>query len=221
MFSTLCRSVLHWPLIRAVGFSVLLHLVVLMGGGLVVVPVQFATSVPLQVALLQSDRQNMQISRLAVRQDAFSFATTKRSDDYSPAVVGKRGRQLSLPPKSLSVSPESDVGHVEQKDVADEAVSAAVLRRYRMMLSIQMRRNKSYAQQAREYRREGRAEVVLQVMPGGLLSASLVAPSGHVALDALALTMIEQSAALIPLPEEMQGRSLRLAFLLEFNFADD
>lgn len=101
-------------------------------------------------------------------------------------------------------------------------VSADDLRQYRLSLAISARRFKRYPALARERGWEGTAGVALNF--SALLPApqvSLSRSSGSPLLDEQALDMVIQAARITVLPENLQGRDLRILLPVKFSLDEN
>lgn len=105
---------------------------------------------------------------------------------------------------------------------AGDAVSADQLREYRLSLASAARPFKRYPALARQHGWQGTVEVALDF---GALAAMprvrLRRSSGSEALDAQALDMLGQAAAVTALPEGLRGRDFRLVLAVQYSLDDD
>src|SRR5262249_8672175 len=93
----------------------------------------------------------------------------------------------------------------------------AVTPTYQGLILAHLERNKRYPRDARMRRQEGVATLRFSIdRTGKLLGFKLEASSGHPALDAEVLAMIQRAAPLPPFPPEMTQGELELVVPVRF-----
>lgn len=98
---------------------------------------------------------------------------------------------------------------------------AAGLRQYRLALAGEARRFRRYPEEARRAGIAGTAEVRLTVAAAGVpRHVELAKSSGHAALDAAALEMLDRAAEHARLPALLQGRSFAVLLPVVFEVQD-
>lgn len=98
---------------------------------------------------------------------------------------------------------------------------AAGLRQYRLALAGEARRFRRYPEEARRAGLAGTAEVRVTVAAAGIpRHAELSKSSGHAALDAAALEMLDRAAAHARLPVSLEGRDFAVLLPVVFEVQD-
>ena len=218
------------PLIAALLFSLLLHLVLLFGFGW---PVRlhpapagaamqvhvggFPSPAPAPTPAAAPPRpaaapQKLVVPREIPRQEpAPQPAPAAIASAVAAAPAGDAGRAAAPagPPAENAVSPV---------DRGGEVVSADALRQYRIDLASAARRFRSYPAMARARGWEGTVELAVVVPAGGLPPlVRLVRSSGHAVLDEQAQAMLQQAVRVAPLPDSLRNRELNVALPIRFS----
>lgn len=105
--------------------------------------------------------------------------------------------------------------------IGKDGPDAAGLRQYRLALAGEARRFRRYPEEARRAGQEGTAEVRVTVAAAGVpRHAELAKSSGHAALDAAALEMLDRAAAHARLPASLEGRGFAVLLPVVFEVQD-
>lgn len=117
-----------------------------------------------------------------------------------------------------AVGPAADAAAADRRaDDSGDAVSADGIRRYRLSLARESRRFRRYPDQARVAGWQGVAVIRLEAATGTMLPVvSLEHSSGHEALDAQALAMMESAVQSAALPEALRGRRFGLSLPVHY-----
>jgi protein TonB len=237
-------------LFGALALTLLLHLLVLSGGGRHQ-PVSLLSSPPLQAYLVSPKPVEQQASVFAVPanpsvarpQSPASGAPRKALPSMAriekpvplrepggasgPVTFADEahGDRMAAPmfpaPAAEGMAPSTTPAAAASAAPPANAVSADVLRQYRIDLAVAARRFRAYPALARTRGWEGVSEV------GLLLSPALSAPqvrlfrsSGHEILDEAALRMLSRAAAATPLPDGLRGADVELTLPIRFSLED-
>ncbi len=105
--------------------------------------------------------------------------------------------------------------------IGSDGPDAAGLRQYRLALAGEARRFRRYPEEARRAGIAGTAEVRVTVAAAGVRRhAELAKSSGHAALDAAALEMLDRAAAHARLPASLEGRGFAVLLPVVFDVQD-
>lgn len=105
--------------------------------------------------------------------------------------------------------------------IGRDGPDAAGLRQYRLALAGEARRFRRYPEEARRAGIAGTAEVRVTVAAAGVpRHAELAKSSGHAALDAAALEMLDRAAAHARLPASLEGRGFAVLLPVVFEVQD-
>ena len=106
-------------------------------------------------------------------------------------------------------------------DSARDGVEADALNRYRLALGAEARKARRYPEVSRTRGQEGTAEVyVVLSRAGGTPTVIPGKSSGSATLDEGALLMVRMAAERTPVPQELQGRNLRIPLRIRFSLDD-
>lgn len=131
-----------------------------------------------------------------------------------PAEIGDSSRGSLAGQESISTASPAAATLPSNEDGLD----ANGLRQYRLSLAVASRRFKRYPRQALEQGWSGTAEVRVAVAATGVPQfAELLSSSGHAALDAAALDMINHAALHTVVPSSLRGRTFSVPLPVVFN----
>ena len=228
-----------WPtaLRWAVGLSLALHL-------LVIFPLGYAFYTPIAMpqaplnAVLKGPGEVVH----AARADAKRFVPISAGDAAKTAV-----RQSTKPPpvhndvqaKPATNAPQAIAGVAQGEvgaqanaasrqgvaggapETARDGVEADALQRYRLALGVEARKARRYPEVSRTRGQEGMCELYVVLSRSGAQPA--VVPgrsSGSPTLDEAALLMVRMAAERTAVPQELQGRNLRIPLRIRFSLDD-
>lgn len=150
---------------------------------------------------------------LPVREDANAPQRTLAAQAVAGVAQGDTSAQ------SNAASRAGAVGGAP--DSARDGVEADALNRYRLALGAEARKARRYPEVSRTRGQEGTAEVYVVLSRAG--GAPAVVPgksSGSATLDEAALLMVRMAAERTPVPQELQGRNLRIPLRIRFSLDD-
>jgi protein TonB len=221
------------PLCKALGVSLGLHLVLLLGG-LAFSPAEpELVSAPLRVVMGPAEK------KAGTRPAAAAGRPVPPTPPAMPQGAGDSNGSLAAPARvsASQAGPEARQetrqetrqegftlpgGGVTGAAASREGLSADALRQYRMTLASATRRFKRYPPLARERGWEGTVEVALNVSSGRAVpEVVLMHSSGRQQLDAQALAMVSQAARVTPLPEGLAGRDFRVLLPVRFSLENE
>ena len=237
--SRLWRS---WPLsLRwAVVLSVALHLLIILPLGLWLYATPVAMpQAPLSAVLRgpgdvvhQASREAQRASPLSAgaqakpvmpkqdilpRQSKDAARMADKPQTQAPTPIGVAQGDPSVMPNAASRAgvqggaPES----------AREGVDADALQRYRLALGVEARKARRYPEVSRARGHEGLCEVIVVLSrAGGPPVAIPGKSSGSPTLDEAALTMARVAVERTPVPNELQGRNLKIPLRIRFTLDD-
>jgi len=140
--------------------------------------------------------------------------------------VASRGTTLVAAPRAAGGATRSAATLAGPTNAALPAASseaaapdAAGLRQFRVALAEEARRFRNYPEAARRAGLAGIAEISVAVTPAAR-QAALARSSGHAALDAAALEMLQAAVARAPLPDTLRGRSFAVRLPVVFAVED-
>lgn len=150
---------------------------------------------------------------LPVRQDA----QTRQRTPANQAVAGVAQGDASVPANAASRT--GTVGGAPE--LARDGVEADALNRYRLALGAEARKARRYPEVSRTRGQEGTAEVyVVLSRAGGPPVVIAGKSSGSATLDEGALVMVRVAAERTPVPQELQGRNLKIPLRIRFSLDD-
>lgn len=207
---------------RALLLSLVVHLAVLGWGD----PLPIAPPLPGGGRLLVGMAGPVQPSGAPpaghAREAAPGLPPKAKSPDVRPVLPAKQRSTAavgSLPEQRPgAVGPATDAAAADRSaGEAGDVVSPDGIRRYRLSLARESRRFRHYPDQARAAGWQGVAVIRLEATAGaGLPALSLERSSGHEALDAQALAMMESAVQSAALPEALRGRRFVLSLPVHY-----
>ena len=106
-------------------------------------------------------------------------------------------------------------------DTARGGVDADALQRYRLALGVEARKARRYPEVSRARGQEGVCEVMVVLSrTGGEPVVIAGRSSGSQTLDEAALTMTRVAVERTPVPNELQGRNLKIPLRIRFSLDD-
>lgn len=106
-------------------------------------------------------------------------------------------------------------------DTAREGIEADALNRYRLALGAEARKARRYPEVSRTRGQEGTCELfVVLSRNGGAPIVLSGKSSGSATLDEGALVMVRMAAERTPVPQELQGRNLKIPLRIRFSLDD-
>ena len=234
-------SPLHRSLLRALAVSLLAHAVLLSAVFAPSRPALEPAASPLKARLVAPPappRAATARSPAAVSAPARTPSVAERPAP-PPAIVAAASAPSTPPASAANVLPQVKaaplpgtapapaIGTAAAPSAAApgaerDAVSADQLREYRLALASAARRFKRYPALARQNGWEGTVEVALDFGAlAPLPRVQLLRSSGRQALDAQALDMLSQAAAVAALPDGLKARDFRLVLAVQFSLDDD
>ncbi len=230
----------EWPVALrwAIGLSLAIHLFVIFPLGWV-----FTTPIAMPRAPLSAVLKGPGEVTHAARADAKRLAPVTRGDATttvrkpSPKPLPQQA-QARVPQRAPA--PAQTTAGVEQADQAAAAnaasragtvggapesardgVEADALNRYRLALGVEARRARRYPEVSRTRGQEGTSEVfVLLSRAGGAPQVVAGKSSGSATLDEGALVMMRVAVERTPVPQALQGRSIRIPMKIRFALDD-
>ena len=230
----------RWPIsLRwAIGLSLAIHL-------LVVFPLAyiFYTPVAMPQAPLSAVLKGPGDVTHAARVEAKRFVPVSAGD------AGRTSNKLPVKPvpirddaqaRSVAKTPAQAVAGVVQGDASAQAnaasrtgivggapdaardgVEADALNRYRLALGAEARKARRYPEVSRTRGQEGTCEVFVVLSRAGAAPLVLAGKSsGSSTLDEGALVMVRVAAERTPVPQELQGRNLKIPLRIRFSLDD-
>lgn len=145
--------------------------------------------------------------------DAASAATRA-----APEAVASAAPERDVPGSSPAADAAPDPATAAPvASVGERGPDAAGLRQYRLALAAEAHRFRRYPEAARREGLAGTAEVRVTVAAvGAQRHAELARSSGHAALDAAALEMLQRAAAQARLPASLEGNSFAVLLPVVF-----
>lgn len=144
-------------------------------------------------------------------------ATTRQAPNSSQAVAGVAQGDASA--QANAASRAGVVGGAPES--ARDGVEADALNRYRLALGAEARKARRYPEVSRTRGQEGTVEVfVLLSRAGGTPMVLAGKSSGSATLDDGALVMVRMAAERTPVPQELQGRNLKIPLRIRFSLDD-
>ena len=229
----------HWPtsLRWAIGLSLAIHLFVILPLG-----VFYATPIAMPEAPLSAVLKGPGEMVHAARAGAKRLAPVSSGDAAHTARQPKQPPTIrdEKPSQSMIRAQPQAVAGVTQGDVSAQAnaasrpgvvggapesardgIEADALSRYRLALGVEARRARRYPEVSRTRGQEGICEVFVVLPRGG--GTPVVTPgksSGSATLDEGALVMVRVAAERTPVPQELQGRHLKIPLRIRFSLND-
>lgn len=149
-----------------------------------------------------------------VKESAQPIAVAKSQPQ---AVVGTLQGDASA--KANAVSKSGTVGGAPE--AARDGIEADALQRYRLALGVEARKARRYPEVSRTRGQEGACVVVVVLSKNGGPAAVVQGrSSGSATLDEGAFLMVRIAAERTPVPQELQGRDLRIPLQIRFNLDD-
>lgn len=106
-------------------------------------------------------------------------------------------------------------------DIAREGIEADALNRYRLALGAEARKARRYPEVSRTRGQEGTCELfVVLSRNGGAPIVLSGKSSGSATLDEGALVMVRMAVERTPVPQELQGRNLKIPLRIRFSLDD-
>ena len=228
-----------WPasLRWAVGLSLAIHLLVILPLSIIFYTPIAMPQAPLSAVLKGPGEQAQTAKKTAPQLAPLSAGDAAKSSKPQP---------LQIPPKERAVREQAQptqattVAGVAQgdasvqpnaasrsatlggaPDTARDGVEADALHRYRLALGAEARKARRYPEVSRTRGQEGTAEVYVILSKGG--GQPVVQPgksSGIPSLDEGALVMARAAVERTPVPQELQGRNLRIPLRIRFSLDD-
>jgi protein TonB len=219
------------PLFAALCLSVLLHLLVLLGGGLARPPPVGGNAggdvpkVPFQAQIRSALSAAREVApawseALPVRSSTTNAGRGKRAPTRQHVIAASD----SAMPVAAAASAASGSAAASAADPAAAAspvgVSADGLRQYRIDLAGAARRYRSYPALARSRGWQGVVELSVLIGPSGGAVVQLNRSSGYGLLDEQAQDMMSRAVAQTPLPESLRGGGFSVAIPIRFSLED-
>jgi protein TonB len=179
--------------------------------------VQAATKTAPQVAPLSAGATKQSAGRRLKPLPVNDHATEQLKPTPAPATAGVA--QGDAAAQSNAASRTATLGGAP--DTTRDGVEADALHRYRLALGAEARKARRYPEVSRTRGQEGVAEVYVVLARGG--GQPVVQPgksSGISALDEGALIMARAAVERTPVPQELQGRNLRIPLRIRFSLDD-
>ena len=179
--------------------------------------VQAPTKTAPQVAPLSAGATKQSAGRRLKPLPVNDHATEQLKPTPAPATAGVA--QGDAAAQSNAASRTATLGGAP--DTARDGVEADALHRYRLALGAEARKARRYPEVSRTRGQEGVAEVYVVLARGG--GQPVVQPgksSGISALDEGALIMARAAVERTPVPQELQGRNLRIPLRIRFSLDD-
>ena len=229
-----------WPVALrwAVGLSLAIHLLVIFPLGWV-----FYTPIAMPQAPLSAVLKGPGEVTHAARTEAKRLAPVSRGD--AATTVGRPAlkplpQQERAQTAQRTVTPVQTTAGVAQADSAPlanaasragavggapdsarDGVEADALNRYRLALGVEARKARRYPEVSRTRGQEGTCEVfVLLSRSGGAPQVISGKSSGSATLDEGALVMMRVAAERTPVPQELQGRTVKIPMKIRFSLDD-
>lgn len=151
---------------------------------------------------------------LPVREDA---SVQQRLNTPTQGVAGVAQGDVSA--QANAASRPGQVGGAP--DTAREGIEADALNRYRLALGVEARKARRYPEVSRTRGQEGTCEVfVVLSRTGGVPVVLAGKSSGTPTLDEGALVMVRIAAERTAVPQELQGRNLKIPLRIRFSLDD-
>jgi len=151
---------------------------------------------------------------VAVRDDAHTRSPAKATAQVLAGVV-----QGDASAQANAASRTGVVGGAP--DTARDGVEADALNRYRLALGAEARKARRYPEVSRTRGQEGTCEVFVVLSRTGSAPTVLAGKSsGSATLDEGALVMVRVAAERTPVPQELQGRNLKIPLRIRFSLDD-
>jgi len=197
--------------LRPLALSLVLHALVL--GGLAPEPESAAgataPSMPLHAMLRPQAAIPAPAAALPAPSLGAGAAYIRRAQVPASAVPDAASAATHAAPDPATAAPVAPVG--------ERGPDAAGLRQYRLALAAEAHRFRRYPEAARREGLAGTAEVRVTVAAvGAQRHAELARSSGHAALDAAALEMLQRAAAQARLPASLEGNSFAVLLPVVF-----
>jgi len=229
-----------WPpaLRWSVGLSLAIHLFVIFPMGFM-----FYTPIAMPQAPLSAVLKGPGEITHAARTDAKQFApvsagdaartSTRRPVKPAPVRDDATARQVTNTAQatvagvaqgdsSAQANAASRAGTVGgAPDTARDGIEADALNRYRLALGMEARKARRYPEVSRTRGQEGTCEIfVILSRNGGAPLVLAGKSSGSPTLDDGALVMVRIAAERTPVPQELQGRNLKIPLRIRFSLDD-
>lgn len=219
------------PLFAALCLSVLLHLLVLLGGGLDrSLPVGGnaegnVPTVPFQAQIRSALSAAKEVVPARSEASPVRSSTTNAGREKSAPTRqhGVAASDSAMPVASAtSAASGSAAASAADHGVAASPVglSADGLRQYRIDLAGAARRYRSYPALARSRGWQGVVELSVLIGPSGGAAVQLIRSSGYGLLDEQAEKMVSRAVAQTPLPESLRGGGFSVAIPIRFSLED-
>lgn len=198
------RFIFRLPLLRALIFSLLLHLLLLMPDPAVIRLRMMAASPGLQATL-------------QAMPPPVPMAPASTLPAPSPVLPGKQ-HQPQKPPIAPA-TPNRAGNSAPGSELLDGPVDAEGLRIYRMALAVQARRYRQYPAAAQQAGWVGTVALRVTVLPSGAAVVAVAHSSGHAPLDEAALDTVRQAVLSAALPEALRGGGF--SFVVPVGFSQE
>lgn len=150
---------------------------------------------------------------LPVREDANTRPYTQTTQAVAGVAQGDASAQANAASRAGTMG--------GAPDTARDGVEADALNRYRLALGAEARKARRYPEVSRTRGQEGTAEVyVVLSRAGGTPAVIAGKSSGSATLDEGALVMVRVAAERTPVPQELQGRNLKIPLRIRFSLDD-
>jgi protein TonB len=230
----------NWPpsLRWALGISLAIHLLIIVPIGLTLYTPVAIPQAPLSAVLKGPGEVTH-----AARADASRFAPVSAGDSARTSAkqpikpLPVREEALSRTVPSLAVPAVAGVaqGDVSAQsnaasrlgvvggapDSVRDGIEADALNRYRLALGVEARKARRYPEASRTRGQEGTCEIyVVLSRSGGMPLVLAGKSSGSTTLDDGAVAMVRIAAERTPVPQELQGRNLKIPLRIRFSLDD-
>lgn len=229
----------HWPksLRWALGLSLGLHLFVILPMGLFFYTPIAMPQAPLS-AVLKGPGEVVHAARTEAKRfvpvSAGDAAKTSIKHNAKPLPMQDDARTRSMAQTTPSVAGVAQGDASAQANAASragavggapesarEGVEADALNRYRLALGAEARKARRYPEVSRTRGQEGVCEVFVVLSRSGTAPVVLAGKSsGSPTLDEGALVMVRIAAERTPVPQELQGRNLKIPMRIRFSLDD-
>lgn len=188
---------------------------VLSGPGQVAHAAKIESKHPESVSAGDTARISRQQSRqlLQVRENSPKTQLAKTQMAVTGVAQGEEGMQPSVASRSgvLGGSPELE----------RDGVEADALQRYRLALGLEARKARRYPEVSRVRGQEGTCELYVVLSRSGTQPTVVLGRSGgSSSLDEAALVMVRAAVERTAVPQELQGRNLRIPLRIRFSLDD-
>lgn len=229
----------QWPssLRWAIGISLALHLFVILPIGLIFYTPIAMPQAPLSAVLkgpgevthaARADAKRFvpvsagDAARTANRQPVRPLPTREDAQTRQVASAQQATAGVAQGDVSIQANAASRAGAVGgAPDSARDGIEADALNRYRLALGAEARKARRYPEVSRTRGQEGVCEIfVVLSRSGGAPIVLAGKTSGSSTLDEGALVMVRVAAEQTPVPQELQGRNLKIPLRIRFTLDD-